>query len=504
MKRVVIIMLWISVLVVGAGLRWEQLAKRPMHADEATGARIAARRMESGIGQFDPKHFHGPLLADLAIPWCRWHGENRWQDLTKTTLRTLPVIAGILLLGVPLLWRRRFGDGPMLLAAALLATSPLLVYYSRMFIHESLLVLFGMLAVLALTRQPRWGIPGVLIGLMFATKESFAISVIAWTTAGLLLAWENRHHLDRQMMIAGWRQYRVPVVASLLTAAITAGWFYTDGFRHAHGAIDAVRTFFVYETGSGHDKPWNYYLKFLMLPKKSGGVWWFETPVLILALLAYASTFRRNPQPVANRAIIRFIAYAAVGHFVIYSLIAYKTPWLACLPWAHVCLLAGCALAGFASHRLPVRITLAMVVAGGLVTQFYQTRRATGRYAADERNPYAYVPTSGDIEKLPLWFEQLRKVTAANELEPVGVVGNQYWPLPWYLRSFEHIGYWPQPPPDLAKLPVVLALPDTAAAVTSLLTSTHVQLPRGLRSGVPVQLFMRNDIYKQWMDSASR
>ena len=52
MKRVAIIVLWISVLVVGAGLRWEQLAKRPMHADEATGARIAARRMASGIGQF--------------------------------------------------------------------------------------------------------------------------------------------------------------------------------------------------------------------------------------------------------------------------------------------------------------------------------------------------------------------------------------------------------------------------------------------------------------------
>ena len=89
----------------------------------------------------------------------------------------LTAIAGTLLVLVPLLWRRRFGDGPMLLAAALLATSPLLVYYSRMFIHESLLVLFGMLALVSLTRAPRYGIPGLFVGLMFATKESFAISM---------------------------------------------------------------------------------------------------------------------------------------------------------------------------------------------------------------------------------------------------------------------------------------------------------------------------------------
>ena len=84
----------------------------------------------------------------------------------------------------------------MLLAAAFLATSPLLVYYSRMFIHESLLVLFGMLALVSLTCKPRWGIAGILIGLMFATKESFAISIIAWSGAGVLIALENRKSLE--------------------------------------------------------------------------------------------------------------------------------------------------------------------------------------------------------------------------------------------------------------------------------------------------------------------
>jgi uncharacterized protein (TIGR03663 family) len=552
MQRAVIIVLWISVIVTGAWLRFEDLAKRPFHADEATGARITARRMESGGGQFDPKHYHGPLLADLAIPLCQLHGETRWQEMTKATLRTLPAIAGTLLLLVPLLWRRRYGDGPMLLASALLATSPLLVYYSRMFIHESLLVLFGMLALVVLTRKPRWGIPGIFIGLMFATKESFAISLIAWSGAGLLIAWENRMSLKRELLAAAWRQYRIPVGLSLLAAMVTASAIYTDGFRHPQGAVDALRTFFVYETVAGHDKSLGYYVRLLALPEKSGAVWWFGTPVLVLALYAYLTTLRRDPQTLPGRSTIRFIAYAAAGHFLIYSLIAYKTPWLACLPWAHVCLLAGCALVGFSSRRPPLQTALA-VLAGGvycltfygfpwpgypvgstlcvfvvlavetyyrrrpplqtalamlagacLVTQFQQSRRATGRYASDERNPFAYVPTRGDIETLEAWLEQLRQVVPGGMLEPVAVIGTDYWPLPWYLRSFDQIGYWPDPPQDLTKMPLVFALPDAAEEVVTTLEKSHATLPRGLRAGVPVYLLVRNDIWQRWMEPDPR
>ncbi|MEI8037617.1 MAG: flippase activity-associated protein Agl23 [Verrucomicrobiota bacterium] len=504
MKHAVIIVLWIGVFVTGAFLRFDHLAQRPFHADEATGTRIAARRMESGAGQFDPTHFHGPLLADLAIPLCRLRGETSWKEMTKGTLRTLPAIAGSLLVLVPLLWRRRCGDGPMLLAAAALATSPLLVYYSRMFIHESLLVLFGMLALMALARKPRWGIPGLLLGLMFATKESFAFSVLAWAAAGLLLAWQNRRELDRKMLAAAWRDYRLPVAVSLVVAAVTALGFYTDGFRHPQGAIDAVRTYFVYQTGEGHDKPFGYYFQLLALPKKSGGVWWFETPVLVLALAAWAATFRRGPEGARCRFTIRFIAYAAVGHFLIYSLIAYKTPWLACLAWAHVCLLAGFAVAGLAVRRRPLQAALAVVAGGCLVTSFYQARRATGRYAADERNPYAYVPTRSDIEKLESWLLELRRVVPAGALEPVAVIGEQYWPLPWYLRAFDRIGYWRDPPQGLSKLPLVFALPEATAGVMPLLAKSHRPLPRGLRTGVPVYVFVRNDLWKQWMDSDTR
>ncbi|MEI6175704.1 MAG: flippase activity-associated protein Agl23 [Verrucomicrobiota bacterium] len=504
MKKAAIIICWICVISAGAFLRFDDLGKRPFHADEATGARITAKRMEPGGATFDPKHFHGPLLADLAEPICKLRGENHWPEMTKTTLRILPAIAGTLLVCLPLLWRRRFGDPAMLLSAALLATSPLLVYYSRMFIHEILLALLGLLAVMVLTRNPRWGAAGFLTGLMFATKESFAISIIAWTAAGFWIALENRQSLNKETLTLAWSKYRMPVAVSLLTAAVTAILLYTDFLRHPQGAIDAVRTFFIYETVGGHEKSASYYVQLLAFPKKSGGIWWFETPVLLLALAAYASTFNRKEDAIRSRVVIRFLAYSAAAHFLIYSIISYKTPWLACLPWAHVCLLAGFAITGWWHTGTTARVILTIIAMACATTQFKQSRMATGRYASDVRNPYAYVPTQRDVETLEPWLRKLGDITPGGTVEPISVVGTDYWPLPWYLRTFEQTGYWPELPDKLAFMPLVFSSTNTSEKVMHELEKTHTLLPRGLRAEVPLLMFVRNDIWNRWMEAGEK
>jgi predicted membrane-bound mannosyltransferase len=288
---------------------------------------------------------------------------------------------------------------------------------------------------------------------------------------------------------------------SLVVAAAVSGIIYTHGLRHPQGAVDAIRTFFVYETVEGHDKPFAYYINLLLMPVKSGGVWWFGTPVVVLALAAYISTFRKDA---VGRKTIRFTAYAAVGHLLIYSLFGYKTPWLACLPWAHVCLLAGFAVADFAKRSNGMKTALAGLIVITLFSQFQQTRRAIGRYASDDRNPFAYVPTRRDAEALEIWLERMRGTIPPETLEPVAVVGVDYWPLPWYLRSFERIGYWKTASDEIAGLPLVFTMPETTADVMELLGETHVPVPRGLRAGVPVHLFVRKDIWKQWMEGSSR
>ncbi len=496
MRRAIVIACWLGVAALAAWLRFERLGGRPFHADEATGARITALRMESGVYQFDPTHYHGPLLSGLAAPLCRLRGEAAWRRMEKGTLRLLPAAAGVLAVLVPLAGRRRWGDAAMLAAAAFLATSPLLVYYNRMFIHESLLVLFGLLAACALLVSPRHGVPGVLLGLMFAAKETFAISVLAWAAAGIVLAAGHRRNLGRAWWAAAWRRWRGPAALSLAGAAAVSLLLYTDWLRHPRGALDALRTFFVYAPVEGHDKPFHYYAALLLVPRQAGGAWWFETLVLAFALLAWGATFVGPAAARRHRLVIRFLAYAAAAHFLAYSLIPYKTPWLACLPWAHVCLLAGFGVAAGAAWRRAAAPALGLLAAAALAWQFAQARQATGRLASDERNPYAYVPTSDDIEALAPWLEKLAAAAPGVPLEPIAVVGREYWPLPWYLRGFARVGYYPDgPPAGVERWPLVFAVPEAVDAVIGAVGATHVPVPRGLRAEVPVMVFVRRDLW---------
>lgn len=423
--------------------------------------------------------------------------------MSKESLRLVPALTGSLLILLPLLWRRRYGDLTALLAAVLLATSPLLVYYSRMFIHESLLVLFGMAALTCAALFPKWGLPGLMLGLMFAAKESFVISVLAWAVAAGMLILENRRAIDWmnvKVLIARWWR---SCLLSLLTALFTVLVFYTHGFSHMEGAVDAVKTFLVYETVSGHDKaPW-YYLQLLFVPQKAAGIWWYGTPVALLALIAYCRSFAAGFD-LRQKVAIRFLAYAALGHFMIYSAFAYKTPWLACLPWAHVCTLAGFALGGLAWRNRGLQAGVWALVAISGFTQLRQARLASIRCASDDRNPMAYVPTQSDVELMAQWLEALHQMVPGQENEQVAVVGGGYWPLPWYLKSFDRVGYWPELPSGIESYPLVLAMPDAAESVTAATLGTHERKPRGLRANVPIMLFVRKDLYQAWMDAESK
>lgn len=494
MRRLSIILVWLVMIAGGYFLRFDDLAKRPFHADEATGARITATRLESGSYRFDPLHYHGPLLSSLAIPLCGVMGEQRWQEMSKSTLRLLPAMAGCLVLLVPLLGVKRYGVFPMLLATALLASSPLLVYYSRMFIHEMLLVLFGLLALFSFSRCPRFGVPGLFIGLMFVTKESVAISMLAWMGAACGIAWEFR-----QAAILTWlRESKTSIILSLVSALAVALFFYTDGFRHPQGAVNAVKTFFVYETVMGHEKPFAWYLQRFAWPVKSGGIWWSSTPVVLLAGYAFLVNFRSGG---ALPRTVRFITYAALGHFLIYSIIPYKTPWLACLPWAHVCVLAGFSFIDFSRGKPVMKRCLGLLVIFTVITQFQQAGLANGRLASDERNPFAYVPTRSEMETLEPWLLKLGQAAPSISLEPVAVIGKDYWPLPWYLRSFGKIGYWPVAPDSLSARALVFVMSEEIEDVSAQLKDSHIALPRGLRAGVVYYLFVRNDLWKQWMES---
>lgn len=497
---------WLGILCLGLVLRLQDLSEPPLHADEATGARILADRLEAKGYAFDPSHFHGPLLSLSAMPIARLRGEVAWASLDKWTLRAGPALAGALTILTPLLWRRRLGPLGALAAGALLATSPLLVYYNRIYIHESLLALLAMLAISGLFRfleRPSHRsatLTGLCLGLMFATKETAAISVLAWGPAvAACLLWLRVRPLtpEESQALPSWQDYSTGAITLALSSLFVASLIYSHGFTRMAGLPDAVSTFFLYETTAGHEKAAHYYLKLLLWPKFALGQWWTEGAVVLFALTACIGACYDRLRSTA----VLFLAIATSLHFIIYSAIAYKTPWLSLVPWAQACLLAGFAFANFYGLKKPVlRLGLLLLLMAGLGYQTWQSLQATVRLANDARNPYAYVPTSKDVESLEGWFRALIEELPLLESQPPAVLGRGYWPLPWYLRDFSQVAYWPQPVASLREHLLVVVMPEEFTAAKELLGESHTGVPRGLRDNVAIMVYLRNDLWEDWLE----
>lgn len=489
---------WSVVIALAIWLRMDGLSNRPVHADEATGARILAERIEDNGYAFNPKHFHGPFLSFISQPIAKIRGEDSWSDLTVTTLRLGVLIAGILTVLTPLLWIRVLGHLPSLVSGALLATSPLLVYYNRMFIHESWLLLFGLISLYAIYRllnRPNTlnaVFAGVFVGLMFATKETFAISIISWSLASIVYLLAQRQTGGHKPKIS---QYLKPIAVGAITALIVGAAFFTNWFTQPKAFLDALQTFFVYETTPGHEKHLMYYLELLVWPKYLLGNWWSEGVIILLGLIAAISSYtKRKDLP-----LLILLILAALIHLLIYSIIAYKTPWLMLLPWAQFILLAGLAFRHLDQDSKLVKGVLCAALVIGLCFQTKQSLNAAGKYSNDTRNPYAYVPTSKNIQSLKSWLQDL---DAVQSIQPIAVVGTGYWPLPWYLKNFEQVGYWPSVSKDIADLALVISMDAESAACAELLESTHIQLPRSLRENVSISVFLRNDLWETWNKEA--
>lgn len=497
--------------LIGVWLRFDGLADKPMHADEATGARLLADYLESGDYRFDPVHFHGPAQSFLAAPIMAAFGQNRWEAFQSGTLRLLPAIAGVFVVFTPLLFRRVLGVSGTQSAVLLLATSPLLVYYSRTFIHETIFALAVLVFFAAANyyrRSPGWRtafLLGLGIGGMAVVRETFAIVVIAGSVATAIVLCEQRAWPD---VCRVWRFYLRHAAVSVVAALFFIFVFYTDFCRSPAGFFDFFRTLFVYEVTAGHEKPFGTYFDWLLLPSHSIGRWWGEMGIFLLAVTGYVAAWLPNVSHKAlgpgHGVLIRFLFYTILSQFLIYSLIGYKTPWLMVSVWAQTILAAGCgvrALFVWAGER-PLRvvpITAALLIFAGF--QFVRSIDAAHRFHSDGRNPYAYVPTAPDVVRLEAWLNELADQQPALRHKPVYVLGRQYWPLPWYLRDFDSVGYVDVLPEDAHALPLILVVLVPGAPSFDIMVESHQIVYRGLRHEVMVAVLVRKDIWTDYLSN---
>jgi uncharacterized protein (TIGR03663 family) len=436
-------------------VRLPHLDQRPMHTDEAVNAYITGDLLAGRAFQYDPHDRHGPALFAVALPVARALGARNFADLSETELRLTPVILGsltVLLFGAAV---ELFGFIACLVAALLFAVGPLSVYYNRYFIHETLLVAATLGLMIAGWRAWRgnslgWAAAaGLCAALQVTCKETAAIQLFALALAlavGWFLPLRERRPTAKVMAVAAG--------VFVLGVVLLFTWF----GRNWHVFTDltqAVPRFAARAGGEGHQKPFGYYFHLI-------------DPMMVLFIVAAAGVYGAICDAVAHvrKPNVLVVIYGAIV-FLIYSAIPYKTPWLALNIWLPLALACGLGVTAFWEQMKTAGARWFIGIAGAFLLAILgaQTKLLAFDLPADAKNPLAYAHTVDDLLRLPPRLQQL--AAQAHLASPrIAVVAADPWPLPWYLRKFNSVGYWQpeQTPPAADFYLTTTDVPDALAA----------------------------------------
>ena len=509
-SKIAYAVLFVAVIAIACVFRLKALDARPMHGDEANQASKAWMLLEDGEYRYDPHEHHGPTLYYFMLPILKLAGVEDRSGMTETQLRLLPALFGIATVLLIAAFRRAIGPWAAFWAALFTAVSHAMVYYSRYFIQESLFTFF-IVATLYCgwrffeMRTMRWALlTGLCLGLLHATKETCVVAY-ASMAGGLLyirvFAPENDAQPLRKVHIAGL----------VSAAAAVSVVLFSSFFTHWCGPLDSVLTYATYlgrAEGEGstalHHHPWYYYFHLLgyyvvASPKPV----WTEAMVLVLAVLGAVAVFLRKGKE--RTRFPRFLAVFALLMTCAYCVIPYKTPWNLLPFYQGLILLAGIGAAALirVGKWLPVRVLLTVALLAGVGNLGRQTQLGTTIFSADVRNPYVYAHTSTSLVGLAAKIKGIAGTHPDGSEMRIAIVrrNGDYWPLPWYLRAYPHVGYYTDPLFAGAAPDIVVGGAEEFEALEARLGDAYfIAGTSSIRPGVFLYPFVRTEAWEAYME----
>ena len=401
-----------------------------------------------------------------------------------------------------------------IIAGAVLVLTSLAGVYRHQFFRTELL--FMMVSSIVLI-QSLWAYDGkrsiyLILGaisaaLLFASKETALVSVIV---LGLALAstsvylrlrkkpekgiQSRRRDGKRRSMeqSAGWLQTTIerlggPSHIALLLSLAFAIFvfvnvlFYSSFFTNAKGVGDSLQTFMIWaKTGKKeHVHGLTQHLKWLVA---------MESPVLMLGCVGAFLTVVR-----ANSRFALFAAQWGFGLLLAYSIVPYKTPWLVLNFIVPLAVVGGYAVNEFYSwNRREFRFVVLVIVIAVAVSG-YQTIKLNFFHYDDEEYVYVYGHTYREFLPMVDEIKRIGQKTGLKEDLDVAVLSPDYWPLPWYLRDYNHAGYYGHVMSTNSSV-VIVNESQEAEALTTLENRYKRVADYPLRPGVVLVLYVRRDL----------
>ncbi len=235
-----------------------------------------------------------------------------------------------------------------------------------------------------------------------------------------------------------WRHFReglggginavLILFAAVLVFAYVGVLFFSSFFSYADGVKGAFEAYAIWAKTGSKDHTQNgtiAYFKWLMQ---------IESPLVVLSVLGTLIAIVK-----ARHRFAMFVGLWAFGLFLAYTIIPYKTPWLALSFTLPMCLIAGYAINELACSKSRLQKLLAAVL--GLLSVFvlgYQTYDHNFLRYDSDRLPYVYAHTERGFANLISEIERYSKKSAKGKGATIAIVSPDYWAMPWELRDYKN------------------------------------------------------------------
>lgn len=488
-------------------LRTYDLDNRPLHVDEAVHAVKFGELLEDGFYKYDPIEYHGPTLNYFTLITAKISGIDSFSNLNEYTIRLVPALISVLFILFFVLVLKEPNKSFVFLSTFLITISSIFVFYGRYYIQEALLVSFSYLFVLLLFQYLKNGrtsnliISGICAGLVFATKET-SIIIFGTFIASVIFLYFSSKEFKKKLSISASQIFIFFICAILISVL-----FYSSFFTNWEGILDSVRTYANYfrkaATNSDHVHPWYYYIK-LLLYSENSMITFSEIFLILFSVIGIFFSFSNK-----GNTFLKFLSIYSFLQLSIYSVLPYKTPWLALNFWIGFLVLAAFGIVR--SYQLikpkQFKLIFTVFITLGLLHNLWQTYTINFKYPYQPENPFTYSQAEFDVLTIAERISQVAKSTKENENILIDVISpnDDYWPLPWYLRKFNNVGWRSMVDTTVYHFPIIISVPEYEDKIVSNLYSVpppgkkNLYVPlfddyRELRPGVELRGYVEKEV----------
>ncbi len=276
--------------------------------------------------------------------------------------------------------------------------------------------------------------------------QRIVLLAIILLAAGALFAWRSflveapavpGESSDRPRFVdSGWRDFRmafgewkhalIVVIAGIVIFIYVGVLFFSSFFTYPDGLKGAFEAYAIWAKTGSKDHTQNGLIAYIKWIAQ------IESPLIILSILGTLMAIIR-----AKHRVAMFTGLWAFGLFIAYSIIPYKTPWLALSFTLPMCIIAGYAVNELAvsSQRLNKILAAVLTLLALFIFSFQTYDLNFVRYDSD-RLPYVYAHTERGYNDL---IEQIKRYSEKSEKGKdvtIEIVTPQYWPMPWSLKDY--------------------------------------------------------------------